>query len=272
MVSIVSGGRRMSVDGFGLADCSFAAARRGPSGAQGLFDAHCHISFAGNAEVVAEGLRRAGIRCFSNTVTPREYLASKSILETYPNVTMGLGLHPWWLLDGECDESDILLFEELAADQRFIGEIGLDFGRRFQEASSDRRTKMLEAFERAVAACMQGSERRVISMHSVRSAGMVLDVLERTGCAREHDCILHWFSGTSDELQRAIKLGCWFSVGGDMLMQKKGRAYVKAIPADRLLLETDNPSDPVGFFDVDVQIDSLKKTYEAISELKGIEE
>lgn len=269
MVGIVSEGRWMNMDGFELADCSFAVARQESGDGRRLFDAHCHVSFAGNGRDVARGLQTAGVRCFSNTVTPREYVQAKAFMKGFPNVTVGLGLHPWWLLDGRCDESDILLFEDLAVGQRFVGEIGLDFGRKFKEALSGCRARMVDAFERAVAACMQGSERRVISIHSVRSAGMVLDVLERTGCVQEHDCILHWFSGTSDELQRAIKLGCWFSVGRSMLLQKKGREYAKAIPADRLLLETDEPSEKVDFFGAEFQISSLTEAYEILLGLKN---
>ena len=55
-------------------------------------------------------------------------------------------------------------------------------------------------------------------------------------------CIIHWFSGTSDQLTRARRAGCYFSVNPRMLGSKRGRAYAQAIPADRLLLETDEPA------------------------------
>ena len=29
--------------------------------------------------------------------------------------------------------------------------------------------------------------------------------------------VLHWFSGTKAELQRAVAMGCWFSVGPAMV-------------------------------------------------------
>ena len=53
--------------------------------------------------------------------------------------------------------------------------------------------------------------------------------------------ILHWFSGTLRELERAIALGCWFSVGAAMLRSERGRELASHIPRDRILTETDGP-------------------------------
>ena len=83
----------------------------------------------------------------------------------------------------------------------------------------------------------------MISIHAVRSATAVLDVLERRHATRSSACILHWFSGSSQELARARELGCHFSVNPNMLATKRGRAYVRQIPPNRLLLETDLPEE-----------------------------
>lgn len=82
---------------------------------------------------------------------------------------------------------------------------------------------------------------KVISLHAVRAASDVLDALTRAGALEQHACVFHWFSGTSDELVRAVRAGCFFSVGPRMLKTKRGRAYARAIPARQLLLETDAP-------------------------------
>ena len=55
--------------------------------------------------------------------------------------------------------------------------------------------------------------------------------------------IFHWFSGSSAQLKRARDLGCFFSVNAFMLQTKRGREYAKAIPLDRLLIETDLPEE-----------------------------
>jgi TatD DNase family protein len=52
---------------------------------------------------------------------------------------------------------------------------------------------------------------------------------------------LHWFSGSVRDLDRAIKLGCWFSVGPAMLTGEKGRALAARMPRERVLTESDGP-------------------------------
>ena len=69
----------------------------------------------------------------------------------------------------------------------------------------------------------------------------MLDVLERTGASERCRCVLHWFAGSSDELWRAVRLGCRFSLGERSLATRRGREYARILPADRLLTETDLP-------------------------------
>ncbi|WP_292442364.1 TatD family hydrolase [Mesorhizobium sp.] len=53
--------------------------------------------------------------------------------------------------------------------------------------------------------------------------------------------VLHWFTGTPAEARRAIALGCYFSINGEMPRSPKHRQLVESLPLDRLLTETDGP-------------------------------
>jgi TatD DNase family protein len=53
--------------------------------------------------------------------------------------------------------------------------------------------------------------------------------------------VLHWFSGTKAEAQRAAAMGCYFSVNQAMLEKPKGQELIRSLPTDRLLTETDGP-------------------------------
>jgi TatD DNase family protein len=79
----------------------------------------------------------------------------------------------------------------------------------------------------------------VMSIHSRGAESEVLDVLEKH--PRAGVAVLHWFSGTQGELQRAIELGAWFSVGPAMLRGLKGRELAARMPSGRVLPETDGP-------------------------------
>lgn len=85
-------------------------------------------------------------------------------------------------------------------------------------------------------------EGAVLSLHSVKATDVVLDLLEGAELFSSNSCIFHWFSGSNNELHRAIKSGCYFSVGERFLSSKRGQEYLKVIPVNQLLFETDLPA------------------------------
>ena len=204
-----------------------------------LFDMHCHLGFCADSAHAARELAAQGVGAFSNTVTPAEFAEQRAALADAANVRVGAGLHPWWA--GEFDPfADWDRLYGLVARNRFIGEVGLDFSPRH----ADTRKVQLDALTCIAHACARTGN-KVLSVHAVRAVDQVLDELERAsvfGGMTGNACIIHWFSGTSDQLTRARRVGCFFSVNPRMLESKRGRAYAQAIPADRLLLETDEPA------------------------------
>jgi Tat protein secretion system quality control protein TatD with DNase activity len=80
---------------------------------------------------------------------------------------------------------------------------------------------------------------RIMTIHSRRAAGPVLDALASRADAGVP--VLHWFSGSRRELQRAIDQGCWFSVGPAMFNGERGRGLAAMMPRDRILTESDGP-------------------------------
>lgn len=234
-----------------------------------LYDMHCHMGFAPEPVAVAKAGAKAGIGALSCTVEPAEYERLLPVLAAAPNVALGLGAHPWWVADGRVGAAELNRFCELARTTRFIGEIGLDFaGPRDTEKS---RARQMAAFSRILAACDAETMPKLISVHAVNAAAMALDLLERAGTLARHRVILHWFSGTSDDLHRAVDLGCFFSVGPRMLASRRGREYARQIPLEQLLLETDMPSREGDGLPAEVWEAELGNALSGIAQLKGME-
>ena len=250
-----------------------------------LIDTHCHLDFAGNAVELAAAYAACG-GALSGTCDSRDFERVRSKLAPYaPHVRVGLGLHPWWVADGTCGEGEIALFERLAPTAPLISEVGLDF----QPRRAETRDAQISAFERvclaaarpfgdgkAAGQCTASSSaefpRRIMSIHSSAAATCTLDVLERTGCLDACICIFHWFSGSQEELTRAIDAGCLFSVNERMLKTKRGRAYVRAIPEGCLLLETDFPGKPGTAALVSDVAPRLERTMSLLAEARGADE
>lgn len=235
-----------------------------------LFDAHCHLDLMAHPDAVADEATALGLGLFDCGVNPRDFSAANERACRQPGIIAGVGLHPWWLADGHCGFDEINLLCEVAAQERYIGEVGLDFSARF--AGSE--PLQIQALDRLCEALAQHPlTGRVISIHAVRSAGTVLDILESHGLLIPNPSspviIFHWFSGTSDELVRARDAGCYFSVNERMLASKRGREYARQISLDRLLLETDAPAESNTETSAQSLIRSLTRTLERIATLKN---
>ena len=233
------------------------------------FDAHVHANLLDSPLNVARSSSEAGLGLFTCGVTPHDYLELAPQL-SQNNIRVGLGAHPWYISDGRVTQKDIELLLELMEQTPYVGEIGLDFSSRYcVDGLQDMQVKAFTRICERVAELSHNGQPRVLSMHTVRSVDTVLDILEQTEAAQSCVPIIHWFSGSSEELQRAIKLGCWFSVGEMSLKTKRGREYAKVYPQDKLLTETDLPSSnqtDIGAADI---VDSLKRALLGLSEARG---
>ena len=196
-----------------------------------MIDFHSHLDlYPGALNLLAEVSRRNAFT-FVVTTSPRAYVATSRVFAHCPNVHVGLGLHPE-VASMKANEEDALVRE--VASAKLIGEIGLDGSARFRESLSTQE----RIFERVVRECEhQGG--RVMSIHSRGAEARVLQILGRYPQAGTP--VLHWFSGGAKDLETAIKLGCWFSIGPAMMRGEKGRQIAARIPMDRVLPETDGP-------------------------------
>ena len=226
---------------------------------------HCHLDLMANAEFVAAQAAQWELDILSCTVLPEHAAADGVTFARSPHIHVACGLHPWWITDA-LDEAAVAQLMLQARTAQLIGEVGLDFSGAYEA----HRTQQVLVFEELLQVCSTHPlPGRVLSIHAVRSATTVLDILERYQVPKQAACIFHWFSGTSDELTRARKAGCYFSVNERMLATKRGRAYTQAIERDRLLLETDFPPQQGELGSAHEIVDSLSRTLDTLAELRG---
>ena len=222
-----------------------------------LIDSHFHLDLTENMQTLIREFRNSDIGIIAVGTTPKAYEKEKQFCSGVDNIRIGLGFHPQLVAERE---SEIDLFLGLAKNSRYIGEIGLDFNSAYIASKE----QQLSNFRKIAKACADEGN-KVLSIHSVKAAGAVIDELEKVGTFRNNMCIFHWFTGTAVERRRAIEAGAWFSINPRMLKTKSGQETIKAIPADRLLLETDAPFTKK----ISGAID-LKKELQTI--VKGLEE
>lgn len=226
------------------------------------WDMHLHLGWAADPAALAEGLAGAGGGALAVTVEPGDFRPLREAVGQVPSVLCGLGLHPWYVAaDPAARAAQLEGFLAQVGETSYVGEVGLDFSAR-HKATADAQVEALTAI---LGACAPGT---VVSLHSVAAAGCVLDLLEAPGVSPDLVPIFHWFSGTSEELDRARARGCWFSVGEPMVASRRGREYGRQVPLDRLLLETDLPAAPGDALGADGVAASLGRTLDALAAVR----
>lgn len=196
-----------------------------------LIDTHCHLDLYENPKEVAEEAARRGVYIISVTTTPTAYIGTKALEPYGSRIRTALGLHPELAADRV---HELELFRRHLPSTKYVGEVGID-GSAPHRHSIDRQGRVLISILDMCAA----AGGKTISLHSRGAAGLVLDLIEQEPLAGQF--ILHWFSGTSAQLSRAIKLGCWFSVGPAMLRSERGMQIASRLPMDKVLPESDGP-------------------------------
>lgn len=196
-----------------------------------MIDFHCHLDLYPKPEEIVQGCSERRMYVLSVTTTPVAWDGTSALASGHDRIRTAIGLHPQ--LAGQ-RKGELARFRELLPKTRYVGEVGLDGTPECLPFWRDQ----VEVFESVLRACTSVGG-RVLSVHSRRAEDEVLSRIERNpGVGR---IVLHWFSGKLRELQRAIDLGCWFSVGPSMLRSKSGRNLVAMMPQEKVLTESDGP-------------------------------
>lgn len=196
-----------------------------------MIDFHAHLDLYPNPHAVAAECVKQGIYVLSVTTTPSAWVGTSALAKHSSRIRTALGLHPQL---AHQRKSELDLFDANLAATQYVGEIGLDGAPEYRQYWDDQ----LVVFNHILQACSHVGG-KVMSIHSRRATAEVLDRLDAFPNAGVP--ILHWFSGSKREMERAISLNCWFSVGPAMLVAKKSRDLVNHMPRERILTETDGP-------------------------------
>jgi len=235
-------------------------------------DAHCHLADPRLQDILPETLRRAQekhIHTFvQGGVGPEDWQRQRKLLEKYGEcIVPCFGLHPWWVAERDLEENlqAISILEENLNDSVGVGEIGLDFGRRFGEETYPVQetifVKQLEIAQKV---------NKPIVLHLVRCHPRAITLLKLHGVP---SCggIVHAFGGSLDIAKAYIDMGLSISLGGICTRPgyKKLKRAITELPLERIVLESDSPdlapyswgkrlNEPVSLLEVAQEVSVLR--------------
>lgn len=222
-------------------------------------DFHTHLDLYPDLAQAIAACDRNRIATLAVTTTPKAFERNVDLSSDSDFVRVGLGLHPQLVADRH---SEIGLFEKLLERTRYVGEVGLDRGpahyRSFELQQS--------IFRRILQTCAEHGD-KILSLHSLRAAKPVLDMLDEHLPPDHAGVVLHWFTGSKADVRRAVDRGCYFSVNEGMLASESGKRVMRGIPFDRLLTETDGPFVTRG--DKPIEPGDVSRAVKMIAEFVG---
>ena len=208
-----------------------------------IIDTHTHLyhkRFDDDRDEVVERARAAGVGVLLLPAIDVESIGQAlNLCSKHEGIFAMAAIHPSDVK--ESSDADLAEVRRMAADERIvaIGETGLDYywDRSFDEKQQDYfRWHIRLALELDLP----------IVIHNREATEDVLQILEEerksSDVADRMRGVLHCFGGPVEVVARAVELGFYFGIGGTVTYKNSGVAdVVRAIPAERLLVETDAP-------------------------------
>ena len=205
-----------------------------------LVDSHCHLDFpdfASEINAVVARAREAGIgRMVTISTRVRQHAQVLAIAEKFSDVFCSVGTHPHNAHEELDIDANALI--EIAKHPKVvaIGESGLDY----HYNKSPREAQSLGLRQHIAAARETGLP---LVIHSRECDADMMRILKEETEKGAFPAVLHCFTGGRDLAFTAIELGHYVSFTGILTFKNSQdlRDIAAALPADRVLVETDAP-------------------------------
>jgi len=205
-----------------------------------LVDSHCHLDFpdfADDLDGVVNRAREKGVgRMVTISTRVRRQDGLLAIAERFADVFSSVGTHP----HHAHEELDITTADLVARTRHpkvvAIGEAGLDY-----HYDNSPRDAQEQGFRAHIAAARDTGLPLVI--HSREADNDTARILEEETGKGAFPAVLHCFTGGRDLAMRGVALGHYVSFTGILTFKNSQslRDIAAALPADRILVETDAP-------------------------------
>ncbi len=205
-------------------------------------DSHCHIDFpelAGRLPEILEKMRANEVsEALCVSVTLADFPGVLALAEAHPNIYASVGVHPDY---PDIDEPTVAGLVAQAAHPRIvaIGETGLDYFRLQGDLEWQR-----ERFRVHIRASRESGKPLIIHTRSASEDTLRLMREEKAGTdAGGAGGVMHCFTESLAVAEAAMAMGFYISFSGIVTFKnaKELQAVARAVPLERMLIETDSP-------------------------------
>lgn len=202
-----------------------------------LTDSHAHLADARIlpiADAVVARAEQAGVTTIVSIATgPDDWDADLALAERFPGVYATCGIHPHTA--SMASEEAFARMRERLAHPRVVavGETGLDYHYDFSPRDVQR-----DSFARHLEISRETG--KSIIVHARTADEDLRAILREAGQGTTG--VLHSFSSDRPLLEDALAMGWYASFSGMVTFKNyQGADFVRMVPADRIMIETDTP-------------------------------
>ena len=205
-----------------------------------LVDSHCHLDFPdfeGERDDVVRRAREAGVGWMVTIGTRLDAFDQVlAIAEAYENVFCTVGIHPHDVANEAGARADRLVALAHQPKVVGIGETGLDF-----HYDNSPRDAQETSFRTHIQAARESGLPLVV--HTRDADADTVRILSEEMGHGSFAGVIHCFTASPWLAERALDLGLYISFSGIATFRKADdiRATALAVPAERILVETDAP-------------------------------
>jgi TatD DNase family protein len=205
-------------------------------------DSHCHINFPELAarlpEIFGKMAENQVTHALCVSVNLPEFPQVLALAEQYPHVYASVGVHPDY---EETPEPDVEQLQRLSAHPKIvaIGETGLDYYR--LQGDLEWQRKRFRTHIRASRATG-----KPLIIHTRAASEDTIRIMHEEGAGTEAGGaggVMHCFTESLQVAEAAMAMGFYISFSGIVTFKsaKELQVVARAVPLERMLIETDSP-------------------------------
>ena len=205
-----------------------------------MIDSHCHLDhepLLSDLSNVLQRSRDVGIEKLLTISTSFESFSRVKELVNRDKMIYGtIGIHPHESSTNTITSKEII--DNLKINKKIIGigETGLDFY--YNHSDKNEQVRLFEEHIKASVSC-----NLPLIIHSRDAEDLTYEILSKYSKKNKLKILMHCFTGTKQFAEKLLELNAYFSASGIITFKKSNdlKETFKAIPLNKLLIETDAP-------------------------------
>ena len=201
-----------------------------------LIDSHAHLVFDNKYNLeMFENMDEQGLEKIINIGTDAfDSTKGVELAHSTDNIYTTVGIHPEYV--DKVGQNDLQIIDQLANSNKVvaIGEIGLDYHYTKQNIEAQKKL-FIEQIKIA------HKHDLPICVHTRDAKEDTYQILKEYSHLIKKPSVMHCFSEDREYALKFLELGFILSFAGNITYKKSDRTFLKEIPIDKILVETDSP-------------------------------